>query len=341
MADIFSEVSTFLTNSSIYFISSMVCGFIILVVLVRKSLTESTQHNATSRCTSPSCARCRGEEEIREKLLRRLREHATVNCGVRAQDLPTHLSENYSRLLSTIDSYDRKTEVLSSIYSESGHGDVSTRYLAHVWMMPGLQRTPLWRAKDHTALESLFSNFEQQGNFEKVLQEYKIVSEVDDAWKQNELPTGSWKTCFLMNQGSFIQENCEKYPQTLHFLKATGYLMEGIVFGNALFSVLKPGSRIEPHTSPCNFRLRCHLALNASSGFHLQVGKLTVNWKTGRLLVFDDSFVHSVWHDASYRESNSSPVAEESVKDRVVLIFDIWHPDISHSEQQALKYMFN
>ena len=105
-------------------------------------------------------------------------------------------------------------------------------------------------------------------------------------------------------------------------------------FGNAMFSALQPGSRIEPHTSPCNFRLRCHLALNAPSGFFIRVGTHTVTWTTGKLLVFDDSFVHTVWHEEQKGRQQETRV-------RVVLIFDIWHPDITTEEQTALNSVFS
>lgn len=317
-----------------YAVSSLVCGVVLLIVLIRKSRAATaieSPASSTSRCTSPSCARCHGETEIQRKLLQRLNDHVRDNSSTESQDVSAYLSQNYARILSTIDSYDRKTEILSSIYQESGRGDVSTKHFAHVWMMPGLIRNPLWSAGDHAVMANLFSVFENPGNFERVLQEYKLVSRMEDKWKMNSIPTGSWKTYFLMNQGSWVQENSVSCPQTLHLLESSGCLMKGTVFGNVLFSTLKPGSQIEPHTSPCNFRLRCHLALNAFSGFSLQVGKHTATWKTGHLMVFDDSFVHSVSHDAH---------GESVVEDRVVLIFDIWHPDINHTEQQALKYLF-
>ena len=327
-------LTSFVNEWNIYTISSLVCGVVLLIVLIRKSRAASASESpasSTSRCTSPSCARCHGETEIQKKLLQRLQEHVRDNSSAEFQDVDAYLSQNYARILSTVDSYDRKTEILSSIYQESGHGDVSTKYLAHVWMMPGLTRSPLWSAGDHAVMANLFSVFENPENFERVLQEYKSVSSMEDRWKINSIPTGSWKTYFLMNQGTWLQENSSRCPQTLHLLESTGWLMRGTVFGNAMFSSLGPGSQIEPHTSPCNFRLRCHLALNASTGFSLQVGKCTATWTMGQLLVFDDSFVHSVSHDAH---------GESVEEDRVVLIFDIWHPDIDDSERQALKYLF-
>ena len=328
-------IAGFISDWSDYIISSLVFGALIMAVIfwkTRQLTSEPTAAVGTSRCNSASCARCHGEEELGAKLLRRLREHVIETGGVKPEVVSTHLSQNYARILDTIDSHDRKDEVLSSIYRESGREDIETRYLAHVWMMPGLRWSPLWIASDHFVMENLFSLFEDGGNFEDILQEYRRVSEMEGAWKENSLPTGSWKTYFLMNQGKWDQEKSARCPQTRRLLGASGCLMEGAVFGNVLFSVLQPGSVIEPHTSPCNFRLRCHLALSASTGFRLRVGKLTASWETGRLLVFDDSFVHSVEH----RES----VGRE-LENRVVLIFDIWHPQISNNEQKALKYMFN
>ena len=312
----------------------LVCGLAMLLLIVSKTELPAV---VTGRCASPSCARCHGEVEIKKKLLRRLEEHVSEDGNVQPRDISAYLSKNYERVLSAIDSYDRKTEILGSIYRESGFEDIPLDYLSHVWMVPGLKRSPLWSAQDHAAMERLFSVFEDPETFEAVMQEHEVVSKLEEGWKSNVIPTGSWKTYFLMNQGSWVQENSIRCPQTVHLLESSGCLMRGSVFGNVLFSSLKPGSRIEPHTSPCNFRLRCHLALAASSGFSIRVGKCTATWQTGQLLVFDDSYVHTVWHDSErHRETENS----NDERERIVLIFDIWHPDINQSEQQALKYIF-
>lgn len=43
------------------------------------------------------------------------------------------------------------------------------------------------------------------------------------------------------------------------------------------------------------------------------------SWKEGKLLIFDDSFEHEVWH-------NGTEV-------RLVLIVDVWHPDLTEEER--------
>ena len=149
----------------------------------------------------------------------------------------------------------------------------------------------------------LFTAIETTKNYRKIVRDFGVISRSNEGWKTNVISTGEWRTFYLINQGQHLQENVVKCPQTVQILETTTSLMIGSSFGNAVFSVLQPGSRIEPHTSPCNFRLRCHLALDASSGFFIRVGARTVTWTTGKLLVFDDSFVHTVWHEEQEGEA--------------------------------------
>mmetsp|Transcript_69787 Transcript_69787/g.220288 ORF Transcript_69787/g.220288 Transcript_69787/m.220288 type:complete len:119 (+) Transcript_69787:2-358(+) len=62
------------------------------------------------------------------------------------------------------------------------------------------------------------------------------------------------------------------------------------------FLRLRPGGRLKPHfgNSP---RLSAHLALIVPPGeIHMSVGSQTVSWVEGKVLVFDDTFIHSVTH---------------------------------------------
>ena len=78
------------------------------------------------------------------------------------------------------------------------------------------------------------------------------------------------------------------------------------------------GTHLKAHVGPTNVRLRVHLGIDIpSSGWRIRVGDETRTWEQGKCLVFDDSFVHEVWHDG---DPNEPP--------RVVLICDVWHPAI-------------
>jgi len=62
----------------------------------------------------------------------------------------------------------------------------------------------------------------------------------------------------------------------------------------------------------------------------LRVGAETRAWREGRALVFDDSHQHEAWHDEV--EGGGSEA-------RVVLIVDVWHPDLSDEEVRFLSFV--
>ena len=67
-----------------------------------------------------------------------------------------------------------------------------------------------------------------------------------------------------------------------------------------------------------NTRLICHLPLIVPPGCGFRVGNETREWEEGKLLIFDDTIEHEAWN--------------ESDQDRVVLIFDIWRPELSEAD---------
>lgn len=102
-------------------------------------------------------------------------------------------------------------------------------------------------------------------------------------------------------------------------------------FAFAFFSTLHAQSSIAPHCAPCNLRLRVHLPLVAASHDSyecgMRVGGSVVPWTEGRAVVFDDAFEHEVWNRTISR-------------DRVVLLFDVWHPDLTLAEKISIVEMW-
>ena len=58
---------------------------------------------------------------------------------------------------------------------------------------------------------------------------------------------------------------------------------------SVLFSKLKPGARIDPHTGPLNCRLICYLALVVPTGCGLRVGGERRDVVRGEVWAFDES----------------------------------------------------
>jgi aspartyl/asparaginyl beta-hydroxylase (cupin superfamily) len=91
----------------------------------------------------------------------------------------------------------------------------------------------------------------------------------------------------------------------------------------AMFSLLKGGARILPHTGVFNTRLICHLPLVVPPDCGFRVGNQTREWEVGKLIVFDDTIEHEAWNSSG--------------EDRIVLIFDIWRPELSVEERHEVS----
>ena len=76
---------------------------------------------------------------------------------------------------------------------------------------------------------------------------------------------------------------------------------------------------IAPHTGFHNSRLVCHLPLIVSDGCGFRVGNETRTWQAGKAFVFDDTIEREARNDSG--------------DTRIVLIFNIWRPDLTQDER--------
>ncbi|KAG8224642.1 hypothetical protein J437_LFUL003076, partial [Ladona fulva] len=133
---------------------------------------------------------------------------------------------------------------------------------------------------------------------------------------------GEWKQLDLFAQGRKIQANCNKAPKTCELVSQFP-AATSCTRGQIKFSVMMPGTHVWPHCGPTNCRLRSHLGLVVPSGVTIRVANHAPRtWKPGKFFVFDDSFEHEVWHNGT------SP--------RLVLIMDVWHPELTPKERKSL-----
>jgi aspartyl/asparaginyl beta-hydroxylase (cupin superfamily) len=135
----------------------------------------------------------------------------------------------------------------------------------------------------------------------------------------------SWSACYLLSSGE-PTEHAARCPQTMAALAAAPMPRIAGRSPMALFSLLRPGTHIKPHHGLLNTRLICHLPLIVPPGCRLRVGNEVREWEQGKALIFDDSIEHEAWNEGSGT--------------RVVLLFEVWRPEISAGERQALTAMF-
>lgn len=137
--------------------------------------------------------------------------------------------------------------------------------------------------------------------------------------QQNLVDQGSWNVLYFYSSGRRVDEGHELCPRTSAILESIPGIGKA---GQVYFSIHSAGTHVTPHCGTTNTRLRCHLGLVVPEGCRIRVGSEICQWQEGKCLVFDDSFEHEVWHDGD--------------RDRVVLILDVWHTDLSPAETWAV-----
>lgn len=136
----------------------------------------------------------------------------------------------------------------------------------------------------------------------------------------------SWSAYYLIEGGETVPFQAARCPATMAALAGAPLCDMPGRTPSVHFSLLRPGARIPPHTGMLNTRLICHLPLLVPPGCGLGVGGETRAWTEGRTLIFDDSIVHEAWND--------------SAETRVILLFDIWRPELTEAERRAVAALF-
>ena len=133
-----------------------------------------------------------------------------------------------------------------------------------------------------------------------------------------------WSAFYLWKAGAPVPENAARFPATMAALEDAPLCRVPGRTPSILFSLLRPGAHIPPHHGFMNARYICHLPLIVPDGCAMRVGSETRAWSEGRACVFDDSIEHEAW--------NRNPDQL-----RVVMIFDIWRPELTAAEQDMIS----
>ncbi len=132
-----------------------------------------------------------------------------------------------------------------------------------------------------------------------------------------------WTAIHLLERGRLVEVNARHCPQLMALLAGIPQPEIPGAGPNAMFSLLAPQTHIPPHTGITNTRLVCHLPLIAPSGCWFRVGDVRKEWVTGKAWVFDDTIEHEAMNPTDQL--------------RVVLILDIWHPDLDGVDRQGVS----
>jgi aspartate beta-hydroxylase len=180
---------------------------------------------------------------------------------------------------------------------------------------PGLRSTPWHDPRQFQLVRDL------EAAADKVAAELHAIPRTGFQDEPEAIPrTAQWSVLFLYQRGRKNADNCSRLPETFAVIEANRTVRD--LVGFAYFSILAPGTHVAPHAGPTNMRLRCHLGFDVPDGCALRADGETRTWQEGRCVVFDDHFTHEVWNTSD--------------RERVALVVDLWHPDLTDDEVALL-----
>ena len=135
-----------------------------------------------------------------------------------------------------------------------------------------------------------------------------------------------WSAYHLWQYGSPVAAALARCPATAAALALVPRAELPGRAPTAFFSILKPRTRIPPHTGVSNTRTIIHLPLIVPPGCGFRVGGETRAWVEGQAFAFDDTIEHEAWNDSD--------------EVRVVLILDVWNPYLTADERRLLQAFY-
>ena len=263
----------------------------------------------TNFCRSSECLRC---------------SHKLTKSPLETAELLLTKLDEFARVKSDKGELDRLYKAIEYNRTQKKRNNFSSAQKPTVFYLYGLSGRP-W----HDCLSDQLTTLVCSENFEMIRSEFNQIrfNASDEGWVKNSTPEGDWLVYHLINQGERVVNNCRKCPLSVEIIESVELIIKGCSFGNALFSVVRAGTHITAHYGPTNCRIRCHLPLYVPNNCRLCVNGQERMWNERELMLFDDSFLHEAWHKGVDSE-------------RVVLMVDLWHPEITAVEKEALAFMF-
>jgi len=140
-------------------------------------------------------------------------------------------------------------------------------------------------------------------------QDYALIESMD------------WSTAVLIDRGEET-DVARRCPRTMAALEHVPLCRIKARSPEVMFSQLRAGAHIRAHTGVVNTRLLCHVPLIVPGNCRFRVGNEVREWEAGKAWVFDDTIDHEAWNGSD--------------RTRVVLIFDIWRPELDEEERMLV-----
>lgn len=245
-----------------------------------------------------------------------------LSKGIETKELGTQDGRFYFQLGESLQRLGKQTEAVEIFRKGANMKLFPSIYQRSLYNEPYLKAQPFWLVEETTYakfLKKLQENWLAiQAEGLNILSKTGYFQDESENLKNK----GDWKQFELYARGQQKRENCMKAPITCSLIEQFPAARD-CVRGQVKFSVMHEGTHVWPHCGPTNCRLRAHLGLMIPQGTRIRVAEEERSWQEGKFLIFDDSFEHEVWHEGQGL--------------RLVLIVDIWHPDLSEHQRRSLS----
>lgn len=199
------------------------------------------------------------------------------------------------------------------------------------FFVPGLEPVEFFERRDFPWLE------EVESGTEAIRAEFLAALAADQGFTPyidyaDDLPVAQWaelnrslrwSVLHLVKDGQRVESNASRCPQTMACWERVPSPVQQGRSPVALFSLLKPRTRIPPHNGASNARLLTHLPLIVPPGCGFRVGNSVREWQPGVAWVFDDTIEHEAWNGSDQL--------------RAIMIFDVWHPRLDENERRLIS----
>lgn len=190
------------------------------------------------------------------------------------------------------------------------HSSLLAPYNALMYLFSAVPARPLLNEQDLPALAPLSQNWQMMR-----AEALKLHDEgyIRTAWNNNDIGFNSffkrgWKRFYLKWYDQPLASAQALCPQTVALLNTMPSVK------GAMFALLSPNSRLNPHRDPFAGSLRYHLGLVTANSENcwINVDGERYWWKDGEAVLFDETYIHSV--------ENNTDVT------RIILLCDIERP---------------
>jgi aspartyl/asparaginyl beta-hydroxylase (cupin superfamily) len=260
-----------------------------------------------------------GDEQLFRTMASKMRDLRSNYLKQSLRNSSNHYDLNdYFRISRALSGYLGEANVFSSYATQQ----------PKVIYIPGLETGGFLDSQSHPIVPALKSAFRDiQAEFDEVMSDQQVLKPFMGHAGKDDLKKyvsghkkASWDAFFFYRHGTRFDAAQQRCPRTAKVLESIDLCRIDAQSPEICFSVLQPGSRIEPHFGVTNARVVVHLPLRVPNGCYLELTDLGRHfWKEGEPMVFDDTFQHSAYNPSD--------------KPRGILLMDAWHPNLSLVER--------